>query len=123
MVLVNKLPPESRNKLGIAVSRQAYKAYRDLLDTDRWQRLENLGARPQRLLFASTSTKDKALSTKVGDVAGTKPVTIYLTIQKLTGIETVHTTTLKEATSDMRKVVSEMLLAAITDTSLLAQTN
>lgn len=57
-----KLPAESRNKLGIAMSRQAYKAYRDLLDTDRWQRLENLGARPQRLLFASTSTKDKAAS-------------------------------------------------------------
>ncbi len=36
----------------------AYKAYRDLKETDRWQRLENLGARPQRLLFASTGTKD-----------------------------------------------------------------
>jgi transaldolase len=58
----DKLAPESRNKLGIAVSRQAYKAYRDLLDTDRWQRLQNFGARPQRLLFASTSTKDKAAS-------------------------------------------------------------
>ena len=35
-----------------------YKAYRELKETDRWQRLENLGARPQRLLFASTGTKD-----------------------------------------------------------------
>jgi transaldolase len=51
-----------RNKLGIAIGQQAYKAYRDLMDSDRWQRLENQGARPQRLLFASTSTKDPAAS-------------------------------------------------------------
>ena len=50
------------NTLGIAVGTQAYKAYRDLLDSDRLQRLENLGARPQRLLFASTGTKDKKAS-------------------------------------------------------------
>ena len=37
-------------------------AYRDLLDTDRWQRLANAGARPQRLLFASTGTKDPKAS-------------------------------------------------------------
>ena len=58
----DRLPPEKRNQLGIAVSRQAYKAYRDLLESDRWQRLAGLGARSQRLLFASTSTKDKSAS-------------------------------------------------------------
>ncbi len=47
-----------RNHLGIAVGTLTYKAYRDLKETDRWQRLENLGAHPQRLLFASTGTKD-----------------------------------------------------------------
>ena len=46
------------NRLGIAVARQAYRAYRELIASDRWQRLENVGARPQRLLFASTGTKD-----------------------------------------------------------------
>jgi transaldolase len=51
-----------RNKLGIAVGTLCYKAYRDLKDSDRWQRLENLGARPQRLLFASTGTKDPGAS-------------------------------------------------------------
>jgi transaldolase len=56
--VVNKAPAELTNKLGVAVGQQAYKAYRDLLDSDRWQRLEGLGARPQRLLFASTSMKD-----------------------------------------------------------------
>jgi transaldolase len=55
---LDKVPDALRDRLGIAVSQQAYKAYRDLLDSERWQRLEGWGARPQRLLFASTSTKD-----------------------------------------------------------------
>jgi transaldolase len=59
---LDKVPAELRNRLGIAVSQQSYKAYRDLLDSDRWQRLEGWGARPQRLLFASTSTKDPKAS-------------------------------------------------------------
>jgi transaldolase len=57
-----KVPVDLRNRLGIAIGRQTYRAYRDLLDSDRWQRLENQGARPQRLLFASTGTKDPAAS-------------------------------------------------------------
>ena len=59
---MDKVPGELRDKLGPAVGLQAYKAYRDVLDSDRWQRLENLGARPQRLLFASTGTKDPKAS-------------------------------------------------------------
>jgi transaldolase len=59
---LDKVPAKLRDRLGIAVSQQSYKAYRDLLDSDRWQRLEGWGARPQRLLFASTSTKDPKAS-------------------------------------------------------------
>jgi transaldolase len=59
---LDKVPRALRDRLGIAVSQQSYKAYRDLLESDRWQRLEGLGARPQRLLFASTSTKDPEAS-------------------------------------------------------------
>lgn len=55
---MDKVPNTLRNKLGIAVGQQVYKAYRDVLESDRWQRLTNFGARPQRLLFASTGTKD-----------------------------------------------------------------
>jgi transaldolase len=47
-----------RNKLGIAIGRWSYAAYRELYESARWQRAENEGARPQRLLFASTGTKD-----------------------------------------------------------------
>jgi transaldolase len=59
---LEKVPAELRDRLGIAVSQQTYKAYRDLLESDRWQRLEGQGARPQRLLFASTSNKDPQAS-------------------------------------------------------------
>jgi transaldolase len=58
----SRAPEKLLNTLGIAVSKQSYKAYRDLLESDRFQRLANLGARPQRLLFASTGTKDKSAS-------------------------------------------------------------
>jgi len=54
----DSVPPELRNRLGIAIGKQAYAAYRELLDSERWQRLANEGARPQRLLFASTGAKD-----------------------------------------------------------------
>lgn len=54
----DKVPDGLRNRLGVAVGALTYKAYRDFKETDRWQRLENRGARPQRLLFASTGTKD-----------------------------------------------------------------
>ena len=57
---MGKLPAELRDRVGIAVAKSTYAAYRDLIDSDRWQRLENSGARPQRLLFASTGTKDPA---------------------------------------------------------------
>jgi transaldolase len=59
---MDKVPGDLRDHLGIAVSQQSYKAYRDLLDSDRWQRLEGLGARAQRLLFASTGNKDPQAS-------------------------------------------------------------
>jgi transaldolase len=60
--VADKVPADVKNTLGLAVGQQAYAAYRDVLESDRWQRLENLGARPQRLLFASTGTKDKNAS-------------------------------------------------------------
>lgn len=56
--VANRVPPELRDRLGIAEAKSAYRAYRELLDSPRWGRLANEGARPQRLLWASTSTKD-----------------------------------------------------------------
>ena len=56
------LPPSLTSTLGIAVGARCYEAYRALLASDRFQRLANFGTLPQRLLFASTGTKDPALS-------------------------------------------------------------
>ena len=58
VAVADEVPDELRNRLGIAVGGHAYRAYRELLDSDRWERLANEGARAQRLLFASTGTKD-----------------------------------------------------------------
>ena len=51
-------PSELKNQLGLVVGRETYRAYRDLMDSPRCQRLANTGARTQRLLWASTKTKD-----------------------------------------------------------------
>jgi transaldolase len=56
--VANLVPTEMHNILGIAVARRTYKAYRDLINSPRYGRLANAGARPQRLLWASTGTKD-----------------------------------------------------------------
>jgi transaldolase len=62
VAVAQKIPAALHNTLGIAVGQLCYKAYRDGLESDRFQRLANVGARPQRLLFASTGTKDKSAS-------------------------------------------------------------
>jgi transaldolase len=54
----DKVPPELRNRLGIAIAARTYRAHGDLLMTRRWRDLEAAGARKQRMLWASTGTKD-----------------------------------------------------------------
>lgn len=61
-MVADTVPGELRDRLGLAIGTQAYAAYRELLDSERWQRLANEGATPQRLLFASTGTKDPEAS-------------------------------------------------------------
>lgn len=60
--VMGKVPEPLRDKLGIAVAKRTYKAYRQMLDSPRWQRLANFGAYPQRLLWASTGTKNPEAS-------------------------------------------------------------
>ncbi len=55
------LAPDLANKAGIVVAQRTYRVYQELLESERWQRLEKAGAHPQRLLWASTGTKDPAL--------------------------------------------------------------
>jgi transaldolase len=60
--VAGKVPAALNNKLGIAIAKRTYQAYRALLGSARWQRIYNAGARPQRLLWASTGTKDPQAS-------------------------------------------------------------
>ena len=72
----DKVPESLRNKLGIAVARQAYRAYRELLASPRWRKLASAGAQPQRLLWGSTGTKDPQASATLYIEALAAPDTI-----------------------------------------------
>jgi transaldolase len=74
-----KIPAALNNQLGIAVANRTYKAYRDLLASPRWQRAFNAGARPQRLLWASTGTKDP----KASDVLYVKALAAPFTVNTM----------------------------------------
>lgn len=76
--IVDKVPDELRNRLGIAIGQRTYKAYRELLASPRWRKLADAGALPQRLLWASTSTKDPSA-----------PDTLY--IEALAAPDTINT--------------------------------
>jgi transaldolase len=74
--VADEVPAALRDRLGIAVAKRAYGAYRELLDSSRMQRLLNEGARPQRLLWASTGTKDPEASDVLYVEALAAPFTI-----------------------------------------------
>jgi len=57
-----KVPEDMKDKLGIAIAQRTYKAYVDLLAAPRWQKIKQAGYNPQRLLLASTGTKDPKAS-------------------------------------------------------------
>lgn len=71
-----KAPEALRNRLGIAIGQRTYKAYAGMLGAPRWQRIFNAGARPQRLLLASTGTKDPAASDVLYIDALAAPLTV-----------------------------------------------
>jgi transaldolase len=77
--VMDKVPESLRDQLGIAIAKRTYKAYRTLLSSPRWQRVYNLGARPQRLLWASTGTKDP----KASDVLYIKSLAAPLTVNTM----------------------------------------
>jgi len=77
--VADKVPAALKNKLGIAVAKRTYKAYRELLGSSRWERVYNSGARPQRLLWASTGTKDP----KASDVLYIKALAAPFTVNTM----------------------------------------
>jgi len=88
----DRVSPQLQNRLGIAIAMRSYKAYRELLASERWQKLAAAGAHPQRLLWASTGTKDPKV-----------PESLY--VEALAAPDTVNTMpekTLKAFASDGR---------------------
>jgi transaldolase len=77
--VASKVPPSVANRLGIAIAQRTYRAYRDLIASPRYQRVLNAGARPQRLLFASTGTKDP----KASDVLYVEALAVPLTVNTM----------------------------------------
>jgi transaldolase len=77
--VAGKVPAALTNQLGIAIAKRTYKAARDLLGSPRWQRSYNAGARPQRLLWASTGTKDP----KASDVLYIKALAAPFTVNTM----------------------------------------
>jgi transaldolase len=76
VAVAGKVPEALKNQLGIAIARRAYKAYLSLLTSPRWMRAYNAGARPQRLLWASTGTKDPKASDTLYAKALAAPFTV-----------------------------------------------
>jgi transaldolase len=77
--VAGKVPPELTNRLGIAIARRTYEEYVKLLGSSRWQRAFNEGAIPQRLLFASTGTKDP----KASDTLYVESLAVPLTVNTM----------------------------------------
>ena len=77
--VVGKVPSELTNRLGIAIARRTYQEYVKLLGSSRWQRAFNEGAIPQRLLFASTGTKDP----KASDTLYVESLAVPLTVNTM----------------------------------------
>src|SRR6201993_1668520 len=79
VAVAGKVPETLNNQLGIAIAKRTYKAYLGLLSSPRWMRAYNAGARPQRLLWASTGTKDP----KASDVLYVKALAAPLTVNTM----------------------------------------
>jgi transaldolase len=77
--IAKKSPEKLHNKLGIAIAKRTYKAMRTLIGSPPWARIYNLGARPQRLLWASTGTKDP----KASDVLYVKSLAAPFTVNTM----------------------------------------
>ncbi|WP_296443413.1 transaldolase [Rhodoferax sp. UBA5149] len=110
-VAANKvLSPQLNNRLGIAVAAKAWRAYRELLASTHWQTLAAAGAHPQRLLWASTGTKDPSASD-----------TLY--VEQLAAPETINTMPEKTllAFLDHGQARQALTMAGDTGTALIAE--
>jgi transaldolase len=122
--VANKVPDALHNKLGIAVASRVYKAYRTLLSSPRWQRIYNAGALPQRLLWASTGTKDPSASDILYVKALAAPLTVNTMPEKTLSALATHTeigTIIPADGGDCEEVLQKFGAAGIDADALAAQ--
>lgn len=120
----DRVSGEYRNRLGIAIAMRTYKAYRDLLASKRWQKLAASGARPQRLLWASTGSKDPAVSDTLYIEALAAPGTINTIPEKTLLAFAEHGTVDKLLPADegyAEAVLAEFTREGVDDEALAAQ--
>lgn len=124
VAVMAKVPEALRNQLGIAIAGQTYETYRSLHDSPRWQRIFNAGARPQRLLWASTGTKDPQVSDLLYIHALAAPFTINtmpeVTLKALAEHGKIDQTLPLHA-RDCDEVLAEFAKAGIDTDALAAQ--
>lgn len=120
----DKIPSALRNQLGIAIANRTYRAYESLLSSERWRRAYNFGVRPQRLLWASTGTKDPAASDILYIKALAAPFTVNTMPEKTLTAFADHGdlgTTLSAGGSDTEETLTRFAKSGIDIDSLANQ--
>jgi transaldolase len=119
VAVADQAPPQLSSRLGIAIGQRAYKAYCELIASPRYHRVFNAGARPQRLLMASTGTKDP----KASDILYVKELAAPLTVDtmpeatlKAFADHGEVTATLSPDGGDCEKVLAQLARPASTST-------
>jgi len=122
--VAGKVPPELTNRLGVAIAHRAYQEYVKLLGSSRWQRAFNEGAIPQRLLFASTGTKDPKASDTLYVESLAVPLTVNTmpeaTLQALADHGKVDGVMVKD-TNDNTRTLNEFVTTGVNLGALAAQ--
>lgn len=116
VAVADKVPDTLHNQLGIAIANRTYKAYRTLLSSPRWQRVYNAGVRPQRLLWASTGTKDPKASDLLYIKALAAPFTVNTIPEKTLKAFANHgeiTTLMAEDGGNCEQVLAQFVAAGI----------
>ena len=121
VAVAEKVPESLRNQLGIAIAREAYVRYRALLDSPRWQRILNEGARPQRLLWASTGTKDPNASDILYVEALALPSTVNTMPEATLKALAAHEELGQASPSNPGEILAEFAKAGIDTNAVAAQ--
>ncbi|MGB9454673.1 MAG: transaldolase [Bryobacteraceae bacterium] len=124
VAVMNKAPDSLRDQLGIAIAKRAYRAYRTLIDSPRWHRALSAGALPQRLLWASTGTKDPKASDVLYIKALAAPFTVNTMPEGTLKVLAAHgevNTMLPADGGDCEEVLAQFAKAGIDVDALAAQ--